>query len=1760
MYNKKVLIDSLKKLGSAKAPSQKKDVIVDPMNQSTFNNGLSVKKSNIHGNGLFAEKPFKKGDLIGLAHVNNQPTPIVGNYHNHSEDNATALNISNGNKRYLVAAKDLEPGTEITTNYRLQPDLGQPEDFAKGGSAPSIPKTKSSKSYSRSLDATNRLFAEHPFFAKPKSRKNKIYDPNSKYYDEGGEPCPDGYIRDESGKCVWHDPDQENLPIDESNIHPVEYLRSQLTMGDPFYNTHEVRATDQGEMKWQPKGDIKSNIRNTNLNKFIQRDPDEGPGVESGYLHNNIWASPTLGLEKDTTDPGYAPNQLRYERNGQHPNVYFIKNSIKDSVQAPSGSYTKGWRNYQNANLTGSDYNKAQNEVGQNLLKQGYKGENMWGAGDEDQLYQLYGTEGLTLKGSAEVTPETLKYLESIKDSEEGKRYLAKIAGISEDDPDYADMLMHYNTTPIDVYAKSSRPNYSDIPKAELESDSADKTSFLTNTAGPVNYANGGLTKYTPGGASADPPDWLSKKGANVYFNPTYMNNFTGGTSTLEKNMLGSYRTGFSPVVGIEGSLSKSRRADQEKGRGWLYNAYAGLNPNAIKEGNFTPSAGLNFDFENAPQDKNFRPHVQLGADYNPDTGLNVGATSGARFAFTPYGNKRIKPGYATGHLDIYGGIRGGANKDYGLSGGVTYGARVHGKYMPERKSLLGKLMGNGAYFYGDAGIQFDPQKGQIGQKVKDYTYETGALDDFGNPVSPTTVRDQDSGLKFGNTIFANVGIKKNVDSIKRKKEKLTKQIQDVKDKEIEYNRLNPPVENGIRNTTFKYGGIPIELTQDEIKKYVDGGYIVEDISVPELNKMQPGGAIGAIESGMSLVNPFSKLTQLPQLLPQIENISSQIGNIIPTGYNMSNFTMPDLIAHPEFKLDPEILSNMSYADFANTLYTPSGELLVPPTDRNFSQYFSGNEAIIPTSETEYADIFNSRLDMLNNIIDAKNKSGIKYGVKKLHPNGVLQFFTPKQTIYEYQWGDDSPLRYRRFIENPDRYVEQTTGLKQNSKGKWGFDDSFDLQTFDTKKDAIDWAKNLIDDQLSPKPFTLEGGTAWSTAINPGQWRGTVQNIPMEGYFRRIPGLEMSASTQGVFPDFTPRRGTGTYESLNEYLTKMDLGRIKSGFNTQTAASRSAWENFIKSGRGYGYYGSPYVVHGILKKDGGIPQAEKGLSVGKKGCPPNCGPVSKLFSPKPPSNFVSTNFGPFVSAEHSANIARQAGANINSRAQVNALNSQLQSYQDLINSGGLLTNANIDPQEVITSVQDLGLPNINTKISKMEMDKVSEFLKTADMSNLDKYIDYPFTIMTPSGSLNIKPTTSNVEDNLWHFSAFIDNPRHAGLAFSQANKLFPYKNPSILEPVSLSLDSWGMLANMGRRPDWDMEFSDMIPLNNFSRHSKLMQGLPSLGVIGAGHFDKATGEEYLRRLNQMIAEKGLKEKAEWEYFPSAGDRFGMHRFMLPNYKLTRKYSKGGLQKLQPGGLIRAGSSLPAISSELQQIYSGIPNTLSSLNTGLNTPGLIKLSDFTSSFDPSTLDIKFPLTIKGDSGVVVLKPNTPSKPELNEWHFYADMKNPLEAGKAMLLADKVFPYINPTIHEQSSLSLDSLNLLLNMGKRKGWQMNYEDDVPLNWMHTHSNLFDEFGVRNPQNLNLLKQQGIPKIMADRMVNKLNKYLLEKGVQEDAYTVPSLFDKNYQDIYLPNFKLIRDYEDGGDIDYELGDELDLTPEQAAELEKYGYTLEQV
>lgn len=92
-------------------------------------------KSKIHGKGVFAKKDFPAGSLVGKLHTikpgEEYDYTTLGKNYNHS-DTPNAVNVVDDKmSRHLVTTKDIKKGEELTADYRLQPDLEQPEDFGK---------------------------------------------------------------------------------------------------------------------------------------------------------------------------------------------------------------------------------------------------------------------------------------------------------------------------------------------------------------------------------------------------------------------------------------------------------------------------------------------------------------------------------------------------------------------------------------------------------------------------------------------------------------------------------------------------------------------------------------------------------------------------------------------------------------------------------------------------------------------------------------------------------------------------------------------------------------------------------------------------------------------------------------------------------------------------------------------------------------------------------------------------------------------------------------------------------------------------------------------------------------------------------------------------------------------------------------------------------------------------------------------------------------------------------------------------------------------------------------------------------------------------------------------------------------------------------------------------------------------------------------------------------------------------------------------
>jgi hypothetical protein len=96
-------------------------------------NKYLVGNSKIQGKGVFANKKMKKGDVVGLLHNiielgNEYEFTELGKLHNHSDDPNCHNELVDGKQRFLVVSRDIDEGEELTTDYRLQPDLEQPSE------------------------------------------------------------------------------------------------------------------------------------------------------------------------------------------------------------------------------------------------------------------------------------------------------------------------------------------------------------------------------------------------------------------------------------------------------------------------------------------------------------------------------------------------------------------------------------------------------------------------------------------------------------------------------------------------------------------------------------------------------------------------------------------------------------------------------------------------------------------------------------------------------------------------------------------------------------------------------------------------------------------------------------------------------------------------------------------------------------------------------------------------------------------------------------------------------------------------------------------------------------------------------------------------------------------------------------------------------------------------------------------------------------------------------------------------------------------------------------------------------------------------------------------------------------------------------------------------------------------------------------------------------------------------------------------------
>jgi hypothetical protein len=378
MFNKKVIIDALRNLS--------KPAKTNNSNSFNFNNGgakddefisaqngvdtpiykaVKIGASPIEGKGLFADQAIRKGDVIGISHIRKNftkngeeyqapfPSTVLG-YYNHSEE-PNVYEVDKGGHILLVAGRDILRGQELTSDYSKHniEDLEAPKDFKRGGSTkrPSLPNRKSPRSYSRSFEATNKLFAKNPLFAKSKSRKNKIFDPRAQYYQKGGPQNTSG-------------PKAEKIPADVNAMNGM--MKARLAYANEFGNPAAKRMINLPDNPYEfENGDIGTHYMASMDNYAVPQIQDEngqlmlgdyGPDSREAIRFDSDEDANYFAEHYKDVSPGFIEAKLTQDKIQEYVKGGYIVEEVTDpsipalntyaggGVPCPPGYYHNGTR------------------------------------------------------------------------------------------------------------------------------------------------------------------------------------------------------------------------------------------------------------------------------------------------------------------------------------------------------------------------------------------------------------------------------------------------------------------------------------------------------------------------------------------------------------------------------------------------------------------------------------------------------------------------------------------------------------------------------------------------------------------------------------------------------------------------------------------------------------------------------------------------------------------------------------------------------------------------------------------------------------------------------------------------------------------------------------------------------------------------------------------------------------------------------------------------------------------------------------------------------------------------------------------------------------------------------------------------------------------------------------------------------------------------------------------------------------------------
>lgn len=180
--------------------------------------------------------------------------------------------------------------TMINENLSTLPSQQVEGEYKKGGE----------KKYSKSIEATNRLFHENPITAKKKSKKKKIFDPTSKIFQTGGdvyeyEGRPEArYMKDANGRWLIKADGTGNkfVPIQDPDGSRSKVLNAQAYKVDPRILQRENQKKNDWNKIVNLKNELKvlqNDLKNSPLSKFntqVAESTDTGRRNQSQEAYN----------------------------------------------------------------------------------------------------------------------------------------------------------------------------------------------------------------------------------------------------------------------------------------------------------------------------------------------------------------------------------------------------------------------------------------------------------------------------------------------------------------------------------------------------------------------------------------------------------------------------------------------------------------------------------------------------------------------------------------------------------------------------------------------------------------------------------------------------------------------------------------------------------------------------------------------------------------------------------------------------------------------------------------------------------------------------------------------------------------------------------------------------------------------------------------------------------------------------------------------------------------------------------------------------------------------------------------------------------------------------------------------------------------------------------------------------------------------------------------------------------------------------------